>query len=120
VLAGGALDHAVAIAEGMTVDTARMRRNLDQTGGLIMAEAVMMGLAPAIGRQEAHDVLEHACAKAIEQKRPLAEILAAEPALKGRIDAASLARLTDPAAYLGECGAVVDRVAARAKALKPA
>ncbi|MBL8707395.1 MAG: adenylosuccinate lyase family protein [Rhodospirillales bacterium] len=115
VLIAGALDHAVAIAEGMVVDTARMRRNLDQTGGLIMAEAVMMGLAPAIGRQAAHDVLEHACARALAEKRPLGEVLAGEPDLKGRIDQASLARLTDPARYLGECGAVVDRVAARAK-----
>jgi 3-carboxy-cis,cis-muconate cycloisomerase len=100
------------------VDTERMRRNLDQTGGLIMAEAVMMGLAPAIGRQAAHDVLEHACARAIADRRPLAEVLAEEPDLKGRIDPATLARLTDPKAYLGECGAVVDRVVARAKLLK--
>lgn len=114
LLTAGAVDHAVAIAEGMTVDTARMRRNLDATGGLIMAEAVMMGLAPAIGRQAAHDVLEHACARAIEQKRSLGEVLAEEPDLKGRIDPMALARMTDPAAYLGECGAVVDRVATRA------
>jgi len=120
VLTAGALDHAIAIAEGMTVDTARMRRNLDATGGLIMAEAVMMGLAPAIGRQQAHDVLEHACARAIQEKRPLGEVLAGEAELKGRIDPARLARLTDPRAYLGECGAVVDRVVARARDLNPA
>lgn len=120
VLTAGALDHAVAIAEGMAVDTERMRRNLEQTGGLIMAEAVMMGLAPAIGRQAAHDVLEHACARATQEKRSLGEVLAGEPELKGRIDPATLARLTDPRAYLGECGAVVDRVVARTKDLKPA
>ena len=61
VLTAGALEHAAAIAEGMTVDTARMRRNLDSTHGLILAEAVMMAAAKAIGRAKAHDVVEHAC-----------------------------------------------------------
>ena len=60
VLTHGALQHARAIAEGLVVDAARMRRNLDATGGLIVAEAVMMGLAPKLGRGEAHHLVGHA------------------------------------------------------------
>lgn len=115
VLTGGALRHAAAIAEGMTVDAGRMRRNLDLTQGLILAEAAMMVLAEAIGRQEAHDVVEHACARALKEGRPLAAVLREDKAVKGRLDPAALARLGDPAAYLGECGAVVDRVARKAR-----
>lgn len=115
VLTAGALAQALAIAEGMTVDAERMRENLDSTGGLILAEAVMMGLAPSLGRQKAHDVVEHACARAIAERRSLGQILAEEAELKGKIDQATLARLTDPSGYLGECGAVVDRVAERLK-----
>jgi len=54
----------------MVVDAERMRRNLDITGGLIVAEAVMMGLAPHTGRNEAHDLVYDACRVAIETDRP--------------------------------------------------
>ncbi len=112
VLAHGALLHARAIAEGLTVDAARMRRNLDLTGGLIVAEAVMMGLAPVLGRGEAHHVVKHACDVALTERIPLAEALARAPEVADRLDAAALARLTDPAGYLGSAGAFIDRVLA--------
>ncbi|MGQ0675941.1 MAG: class-II fumarase/aspartase family protein, partial [Rhodospirillales bacterium] len=111
VLTGGALEHAAAIAEGMTVDIARMRRNLDLTHGLIMAEAVMMALAPRIGRDAAHDAVEHACARALDQGVTLAEALGREPALKGKLDTRSLTLLTVHKTYLVEDAAVVSRVA---------
>jgi 3-carboxy-cis,cis-muconate cycloisomerase len=110
VLTHGALQHAGAIAEGMVVDEARMRRNLDLTGGLIVAEAVMMGLAPQIGRGEAHHVVKHACDAALAEHISLADALAREPAVADRLDRAAIERLTDPAYYLGSAGAFVDRV----------
>ena len=79
VLTHGALLQARAIAEGMVVDAARMRRNLDLTHGLIVAEAVMMGLAPHLGRGEAHHVVKHACDVALAEGMPLADALAREP-----------------------------------------
>lgn len=114
VLTSGALMHAAAIAEGMTVDTKRMRQNLDSTHGLILAEAVMMAAAKAIGRDKAHHVVEHASSKAIAEKRALADALKADKALSGHLSAAEIDRLLDPAGYVGECGVVVDRVVARA------
>ncbi|MBW8268031.1 3-carboxy-cis,cis-muconate cycloisomerase [Caldovatus aquaticus] len=116
LLAHGALAQARTIAEGMTVDAARMRRNLESTGGLIVAEAVMMGLAPLLGRGEAHHVVNRACDVARAEGIPLAAALAREPAVAARLDAAALARLTDPAGYLGAAEAFVDRVLARAAA----
>jgi 3-carboxy-cis,cis-muconate cycloisomerase len=110
VLTHGALLHAGAIAEGMVIDADRMRRNLDLTGGLIVAEAVMMGLAPHIGRGEAHHVVKHACDAALAESIPLAEALAREPAVAGRLDRAAIERLTDPAHYLGSADAFIDRV----------
>ncbi len=112
VLTHGALLHARAIAEGMVVDAARMRRNLDATGGLIVAEAVMMGLAPHIGRGEAHHVVKHACDVALAESIPLAEALGREAAVTAVLDAAAIARLVDPAAYLGSTDAFIDRVLA--------
>ena len=44
-----------------------MRRNLDLGGGLIMAEAVMLELGAAIGRQHAHDVVYDAAQAALSK-----------------------------------------------------
>jgi len=111
-LTHGALAQALTIAEGMTVDTVRMRKNLDSTGGLIVAEAVMMGLAPVLGRGAAHDVVHHACDVALAEGISLAEALGREPAVT--LDPAAVARLTEPSNYLGACGVFIDRVRARA------
>ena len=113
LLTHGALAQARTIAEGLVVDAARMRRNLDATGGLIVAEAVMMGLAPALGRGEAHHVVNRACDVVREEGMPLADALLREPRVAERLSAEEVARLTDPAAYLGSADAFIGRVLAR-------
>jgi 3-carboxy-cis,cis-muconate cycloisomerase len=114
VLTHGALLHARAIAEGMIVDAARMRRNLDLTHGLIVAEAVMMGLAPHLGRGEAHHVVKHACDLALAEQLSLTDALERDPAVSSRLDRAAIEKMTDPASYLGSAGAFVDRMLAAA------
>ncbi|MDB5372977.1 MAG: pcaB [Belnapia sp.] len=113
LLAHGALAQARVLAEGLTVDAARMRRNLDSTGGLIVAEQVMMGLAPKLGRGEAHHVVHQACDLALQRSIPLAEALLADPRVAALASPAEIARLTDPSAYLGSTQAFIDRVLAR-------
>lgn len=113
LLAHGALAQALTLGEGLVVDAARMRRNLDSTGGLIVAEAVMMGLAPTLGRGEAHHVVHHACDLALQDGIPLAEALLRDPQVAARLDRAAIERMTDPAGYLGAAEAFVDRVLAR-------
>lgn len=115
VLAHGALEHARVVAEGMVVDATRMRRNLDLTGGLVVAEAVMMGLAPVLGRGEAHHVVQHACDLALAEKLPLAEALSRDPAVAQHLDRAEIERLVDPARYLGSAGLFVDRIVTAAR-----
>ena len=92
-----------------------MRRNLDLTGGLIVAEAVMMGLAPMLGREEAHHVVKHACDRALAERITLAQALAGEPAVTAHLDAAAIARMVDPAGYLGSTGHFIDAVLAAAR-----
>jgi len=115
VLSHGALAHARAIAEGIVVDAARMRRNLDAGGGLIMAEAVMMGLAPQLGRETAHHLVKRACDRALADGIPLAEALLLEPEAAARLDRAAIRRLTDPANYLGSAASFIDRVLGAAR-----
>jgi len=52
VLTAGSLHQAKFALGGLIVDEAQMSRNLDLSRGLIVAEAVMMGLAPQLGHQK--------------------------------------------------------------------
>ena len=108
--AAGALHQASFMLGGLIVDSARMAKNLDMTHGLIVAEAVMMGLAPYTGRNEAHDLVYDACRLAIERDCPLLDVLVDTPAVAGPLGAEQLRALTDPANYLGAAQAMVDRV----------
>ena len=112
VLTHGALLHTRAIAEGIVVDAARMQANLTITHGLIVSEAVMMGLASVIGRGEAHHVVKHACDVALSERISLADALEQEPAVSSRLDRAAIERLIDPANYLGSAQGFIDRVVA--------
>ncbi|MBL8806083.1 MAG: adenylosuccinate lyase family protein [Rhodospirillales bacterium] len=117
LLTATALANARFMLGGLVVNAARMRGNLDITRGLIVAEAVMMAAAPKLGRQRAHDIVYAACRTAIENDRPLADVLSEVPAvvetLGGR---AAIGRHCDPANYLGLCGEMVDRAIAACKA----
>jgi 3-carboxy-cis,cis-muconate cycloisomerase len=115
-LAAGALAQTEFVLTGLQVDAKKMRANLDLTKGLIVSEAVMMGLAPHLGRQYAHDLVYDICRQVVATGRPLAELLAENAEITKHLDRAAVAKLCDPANYLGEAGAMVDRVLAiRAK-----
>jgi 3-carboxy-cis,cis-muconate cycloisomerase len=108
--ASGALHQTVFLAGGLIVDAGGMAKNLALTHGLIVAEAVMMGLAPVIGRNEAHDLVYDSCRVAIEHDRPLYDVLLENHEVAGPLGAERLKALTDPANYLGAAQAMVDRV----------
>jgi 3-carboxy-cis,cis-muconate cycloisomerase len=112
VLTSGALHQAKFALGGLIVDDAQMAKNLDISRGLIVAEAVMMGLAPQLGRQEAHDVVYDACRRANETKITLQEALLSDPNITARINRATIERLTSPRNYLGLAPQMVDRVLA--------
>lgn len=118
VLTHGALLHARAIAEGLVVDAERMRANLDISRGLIVSEAVMMGLAPVLGRGEAHHVVKHACDVALAERISLADALERDPAVASRLDRAAIESLIDPRNYLGAAGTFVDRFLAAASTIR--
>lgn len=110
VLTAGALNQAKFALGGLIVDEKRMAGNLDISRGLIVAEAVMMGLASQIGRQEAHDVVYDACRLANDKGMTLADALSSDPQVSTRIDRATIDRLTSPGNYLGLAPDMVDRV----------
>ena len=101
----------VALEQGFFADEGL---NIELTNGLVMSEAVMMGLGPYIGREYAHDLVYELCRQAIHTHRPLLDILCEHPEINIHLGRAELARLCDPANYLGQAGVMVDNVLARA------
>ena len=112
ILTAGALNQAKFMLAGLEVDTVRMAHNLDMSGGLIVAEAVMMGMAPHLGRQVAHDVVYDACRVAAQHKRKLADVLKEDATVSAKLTAQQIEALCDPANYLGSAPRMVDRTRA--------
>ena len=112
VLASGALAQARFLVEGLRVDPDAMRVNMDMTRGLIVSEAVMMGLAPALGRQAAHDLVYEACRIATDERRALLDVLLDMPEVTAKLDRGALAHLCEPGNYVGEAPEMVDRLLA--------
>jgi len=112
-LMAGALKQSRFILEGLQVDAKAMLHNIEMTGGLVMSEAVMMGLGPFIGREYAHDLVYDLCREALAKRVPLLDLLAANAEIAKHVDRAALQRMLDPANYLGQSGVMVDRVLAR-------
>jgi 3-carboxy-cis,cis-muconate cycloisomerase len=101
--AGGAAAAAADALTGLKVDAERMRRNLDASGGLVVAERVSFVLTPRLGRSEAHALVAEAA-----RARSFREALLADERVG--LSADELDSVLDPAGYLGSAGALVDRV----------
>jgi 3-carboxy-cis,cis-muconate cycloisomerase len=112
LVTSGALAAIVDIAEGLEVDAARMRVNLDATRGLIMAEAVTMALAEKIGKSEAHHLVEAASKRAVTDKQDLRDVLTKDPKVAAHLSGDKLTKLFEPMAYQGASQALIDRLLA--------
>ncbi len=111
-LCGAALTQLRDVAEGLQVDTARMRQNMEITRGLVMAEPVSLALAAEVGRARAHEIIESACHTAIGSGQHLLQVLQADPQVAPLLGPERLAALFDPLSYTGEATTFVDRVLA--------
>lgn len=111
-LVSGALRQAQILADGLEVDAERMRRNLELTQGLVLAEAVSIVLAQRLGRDHAHHLLESCCKRAVAEQRHLRAVLGDDPQVSAELSADELDRLLDPAHYLGQARAWVERAVA--------
>ena len=115
VATGDMLARLGEIMRGLKVDERRLRANLDIGGGLIMAEAVMLELGAAIGRQHAHDVVYDAAQATVTGGKPFAELLAADKRLAAHMDRKAIEKLLDPTAYTGLCADMAREGARRAR-----
>jgi 3-carboxy-cis,cis-muconate cycloisomerase len=114
-LAGGAAHTMAALAPRLDVDPERMRQNLDETHGLIFAEAVSMALAKKIGKAKAHETVEAACNTSRKDGRHLRDVVDEEPSISKHFSTEEIDGLFDAQNYLGLAEEFVDRVVAASK-----
>lgn len=108
--AGGSAAALAGALEGLEVDRARMRANLDLTGGQVVAERLALLLTDRHGRAAARTLVREASLCAGKTGRSLADELAdADTGLTpAEIEAA-----LDPTTYVGSAAALADRALAR-------
>lgn len=108
-LTGGAAASMRKALEGLEIRPARMRANLDASGGLLLAERVAMAIAGRLGRLEAHRVVAAACDRAVDGEGSFRHELLADSEVGAALSATEIDRLLDPAGYLGSSDALIDR-----------
>ena len=114
-LTGDILQRLIALFSGLQVFPERMRRNVDLSGGLIMAEALMLELGQQIGRQRAHDIIYDLAQAAVTEEKPFQELLAADPGVRQQLDDEQIAALLDPGRYTGMCRHFAEQGAVQAR-----
>ncbi|MEE9564477.1 MAG: adenylosuccinate lyase [Candidatus Hydrothermarchaeaceae archaeon] len=89
-------------------------RNLEMTGGMETAEAVMMGLTEkGMGRQEAHELLRKLSIRAVKTKKPLKDVLIKSTAVRKYLSESEIDKFLDPENYIGTAVQQVKNVLAR-------
>ncbi|HRD76789.1 MAG TPA: lyase family protein, partial [Hyphomicrobiaceae bacterium] len=118
MITGAMLAQTKRLLEGVKVDEAAMRRNLDILAGYLLSERVMLALGERVGKQTAHQWVYEASMRGIEDQLPFAAALRGHARIRDAFDDDEITRLTDPATYTGECEAAIDRVLVAAKAAR--
>jgi 3-carboxy-cis,cis-muconate cycloisomerase len=98
---GLALSSMAEVAEGLTVDPARMKSNINATRGVIFAERATILLGAKLGRDAAHKLLEEATRQSASRGKHLVEVLSEMPEVTRHLDTATLRELETPEKYLG-------------------
>jgi adenylosuccinate lyase len=95
------LDLTAFIVEGLEVDPARMAENLEASHGNIYSQRVLLKLTDSgLARQVAYELVQRHAMRAWKERRPLLELLAADPAVTERLGPAELKACFDPAWFV--------------------
>ncbi|HEX9532579.1 MAG TPA: lyase family protein, partial [bacterium] len=114
---GASVEWVSRALEGLQVDVDRMRRNLDLTSGLIMAEALTMALAPTLGRTEAYRIVQRLADQSTQTQIHLGELAAADNQVQSVLPPDAIAKVFDVTSYAGSTNALIDRALADYRAL---
>ena len=102
VLTDHCLKVMTAVISGLEIHEDAVKRNLDLLQGVNLAESVMLELTRrGMPRQDAHEIIRRASLQALDERRPLAEILSAVPGVAELLPAEEIAGFFTAESYLG-------------------
>src|SRR5215471_4024091 len=105
--------RAAGLVDGLVVNAARMRENLERTGGLYFSEAVLLGLVrKGMARQAAYEIVQRNALKAAAGGGSFRALLGADPDVTARLDATEIDRAFDLGHHLRHAGLIIDRALA--------
>ncbi len=110
IYAHAAVEQCAQLVAGLQVDEKRIAQNLQVSGGLICAEAVMMDLAGDIGRSQAHHLIADLISQARDSGVSFSVALNEDARISELRSPAQIATLLDPANYTGDAIQTVDRI----------
>jgi adenylosuccinate lyase len=104
------LDLAAFIVEGLDVDPGRMAENLEASHGNIYSQRVLLKLTESgLARQVAYELVQRHAMRAWKERRPLRELLEADPAVTERVSPTELKACFDPAWFVRNVEAIFRR-----------
>ena len=113
VLTDYVLHLTTGLIEGLTVDAARMRANLDLTGGLIYSSAVLLALVSAgMSREDAYALVQAAAMDTWDNGTPFRDALRKQAATRGlSLPEADIDDAFRPERYTAGLEPIFDRLA---------
>ena len=104
------LSQMNGILSGLVFYPQNIERNLQLTGGAVMAERVMIALTErGMGRQEAHELMRTAAQEAFAKNGKLIDVLAGNKAVSSKFKRGELEALFDPHTYVGLAQKIVEK-----------
>jgi adenylosuccinate lyase len=114
ILTGAMLNAAKSLLENLVVKKDVMRRNLESSRGMIMAEALMFGLSRKTGKkQTAHAIVRQAAMEAFEKGMPFDKCILEYPPIRDHLTREEIQEYLKPENYLGLSDMCIDRVIKR-------
>ena len=110
LVASSSFSSAKYLLEGLEVSPEKMKDNIYKTNGLIVAESVMMALAPKMGRQIAHDLVYDCCRVSIKKSISFIDTLLKNKEISNIFNKTDLLEIIDPSNYLGAAPAMAKRL----------
>ena len=115
----GATTRLRSALEGLQIDKERMRTNLNQAGGLLMAESILVALTPYLGRAQAQRLVQTMSSQVIESGAAFRDVVRSNPQTNVTLSRAEINRALDPASYLGSANTLIDRALAAYRQAQP-
>ncbi|MFQ5793341.1 MAG: adenylosuccinate lyase family protein [Acidobacteriota bacterium] len=117
ILLARALGATIGVVEGLDIDEARIRANLDMLHGMLFSEALMFHLGKQLGKQTAHRLVREAALKSTGGEKTFRELVLEDPAISAHISADELNELMDYSVHIGQSVRQIEDVVAASQRL---